>query len=74
MRFTFPLLIPAVIAQVFNHIAELVIPIGIPTKDAKAGTEAHPVLVEAKIRKSSITSITLVKEFLVSSILFSLDS
>ena len=29
------LLIPAVIAQVFNPIAELVIPIGIPIKEAK---------------------------------------
>ena len=28
-------LIPAVIAQIFNPIAELVIPIGIPTKEAK---------------------------------------
>ena len=30
------LLIPTVIAQIFNPIAELVIPIGIPTKEAKA--------------------------------------
>ena len=29
-------LIPVVIAQIFDHIAELVIPIGIPTKEAKA--------------------------------------
>ena len=28
-------LIPAVIAQIFNPIAELVIPIGIPSKQAK---------------------------------------
>ena len=38
-------LIPAVIAQVFNPIAELVIPIGIPTKEAKVETETHPVIV-----------------------------
>ena len=30
------LLIPAVIAQIFNPIAELIIPIGIPIKEAKA--------------------------------------
>ena len=47
-------LIPAVIAQIFNLIAELVIPIGIPTKEAKAEMETHPVIVEAKIRKCSI--------------------
>ena len=29
-------LIPAVITQIFNPIAELVIPIGIPTKETKA--------------------------------------
>ena len=46
--------IPAVIAQIFNPIAELVIPIGIPTKEAKAEMETHPVIVEAKIRKCSI--------------------
>ena len=48
------LLIPAVIAQVFNPIAELIIPIGIPTKEAKAELEPHPVIVEAKIIKRSI--------------------
>ena len=44
-------LIPAVIAQIFNPIAELVIPIGMPTKEAKAEIEIYPVIVEAKIRK-----------------------
>ena len=47
-------LIPAAIAQIFNPIAELVIPIGIPIKEAKAESEIHPVIVEAKIRKCSI--------------------
>ena len=47
-------LISAVIAQIFNPIAELVIPIGIPIKEAKAEMETHPVIVEAKIRKCSI--------------------
>ena len=47
-------LIPAVISHIFNPIAELVIPIGIPIKEAKAEIEIHPVIVEAKIRKCSI--------------------
>ena len=47
-------LIPAGIAQIFNHIAELVIPIGIPIKEVKAEIEIHPVVVEVKIRKCSI--------------------
>ena len=47
-------LIPAVITQLFNPIAELVIPIGIPTKEAKAEMEIHPVTVEIKISKCSI--------------------
>ena len=46
-------LIPAAIAQMFNPTAELVIPIGIPSKEAKAETEIHPVVAEAKIRKCS---------------------
>ena len=37
-------LIPAVIAQTFNPIAELLIPIGIPIKEAKAEIEIHPVI------------------------------
>ena len=40
------ILIPAVITQVFNPVAELVIPLGIPTNDAKAQIETHPVNVE----------------------------
>ena len=47
-------LIPAVTAQIFNPIAELIIPIGIPSKEAKAEIEIHPVIVGTKIRKSSI--------------------
>ena len=41
-------LIPAVIPQIINPIAELIIPIGIPSKEAKAETEIYPVVVEAK--------------------------
>ena len=47
-------LIPAVIGQIFNPIAELVIPIGIPSEEAKAEIEIHPVIVVAKISKCSI--------------------
>ena len=36
-------LIAEVITQIFNPIAELVISIGIPTKEAKAEMEIHPV-------------------------------
>ena len=48
------LLIPAVIAQIFNPIVELVIPIGMPTKEEKAEMETHPVILEAKIRRCLI--------------------
>ena len=46
-------LILAIIAQVFNPVTELIIPIGISTKEAKAEMETHPVVVKAKIRKCS---------------------
>ena len=38
-------LTPAVIAQIFNPIAEFVIPIGIPIKETKAEIEIHPVIL-----------------------------
>ena len=47
-------LILAVIAQIFNPIAELVIPIAISNKKAKIEIEIHPVIAEAKIWKLSI--------------------
>ena len=47
-------LIPAVITKVFNPIAELVIPLGIPTKEAKTEMEMRPVIVEFRINKGSI--------------------
>ena len=46
-------LIPAAIPQIFNPIAELVIPVGIPIKKAESEIEIHPVIAEAKIRKCS---------------------
>ena len=47
-------LIPAVIPQFFNTVAELVLPIGIATKEAKAEMETHPVTVDINISKCSI--------------------
>ena len=47
-------LIPAVITQTFNPIAEFVIPIGIPTKEVKSEMEMHPVNVENNISRGSI--------------------
>ena len=38
----------------FNSIVELAIPIGIPTKGAKAEMETHPVIVEIAISECSI--------------------
>ena len=46
--------ISAIIAQISDPVAELVIPIGIPAKGAKKKMETNPVVVEAKIRKCSI--------------------
>ena len=37
-------LFPAVIAQIFNPIAELVIPTGIPIKEENVKIETHPVI------------------------------
>ena len=47
-------LIPAVLIQIFDPIAELAVPIGIPSKYVRAEIEIYPVLAEAKIRKCSI--------------------
>ena len=41
--------IPAVITQIFNSIADIVIPIGIPTKETKSDMETHPVIPETTI-------------------------
>ena len=46
LNYWFTLLIPAVISQTFNPIEELVIPIGIPTKEAKKEIKMQPVTVE----------------------------
>ena len=47
------LLIPAVVAKVFNPTAALAMPLGIPTKEPEAEMETHPVTGEAKISKCS---------------------
>ena len=44
-------LIPAVIGQISNSVAELVISIGIPSKEAKAEIEIHPSTTEAKAKR-----------------------
>ena len=41
----------AVIAQSFKSISELVVPIGMPSKEAKAEIEIQLTTTEAKIRK-----------------------
>ena len=43
--------IAAFITQIFNPIADLVIPIGIPTEEATAKMEKYPVTVENNISK-----------------------
>ena len=47
-------LIPAAIAQIFNPIAELVIPIQIRSKEVETEKEIHPGIVEFKITTCSI--------------------
>ena len=44
-------LIPTVIAQIFNPIAELVLLIGISTKEEKAELKTHPLTAEITISK-----------------------
>ena len=47
-------LIAAVIAEIFHLTVELVVPIGLPTKETKAEIEIYPVTAEAKIGKCSM--------------------
>ena len=53
------LLIPAVITQILNPIAEPVIPIWIANKEAKLEMETHPVIVKVAISEWSISFKTL---------------
>ena len=41
-------------AQIFNHIPELAIPIGIPTNETNAKIETQPEIVKTKIIKCLI--------------------
>ena len=47
-------LIPAIMVKIFNPTAELLMLIGIPTKEKTAEIEIHPVTTEAKISNCSI--------------------
>ena len=47
-------LVIAVITDIFIVAVELAIPTGIPTLEAKAEMETHPVTVEANISKCSV--------------------
>ena len=44
-------LVPAVITEIFYPIAQFKLPIGIPTKEAKAEMETDPVTIEINISK-----------------------
>ena len=44
-------LILAIIAQIFNPIAELIIPLKMLNKEAKSETEMHTVTAKTKVRK-----------------------
>ena len=46
------ILIPIAIAQVFNPLAVLVIPIKIPSREAKVDPEIYPVIAEGEIKCS----------------------
>ena len=48
------LIIPPATEHIFYSVEELVIPIGIQIKEAKAEIETHPVVVEAIIRTCPI--------------------
>ena len=50
---TYTFLIPAVFTQIFSPIAEIIIPIGIPTKEAKSEVGTHPVTVKEVSRQYS---------------------
>ena len=50
-------LILAVITQIFDPIAEHAISVGIPTKEAKAEMEKHPLTKEINIIQYNINAI-----------------
>ena len=56
-------LFPAHITDILNLIAELVIPAGIPTKEAQGEIKTQPVTVETSIRKCLFNMIQNSKNF-----------
>ena len=48
-------LLPKIIAKHFNPTKELIMPIGIPTKEAKIENKTHPVIEEANVSRFNIT-------------------
>ena len=48
------LLLPTFMAQIFNHIPELAIPIGTPTNETNVKIETQSEIVETKIIKCLI--------------------
>ena len=59
-------LIPAAMAQIFNPPTELAIPTGMPTKEAKAEIETHPVLKKLKCVSLKMCNSKLYKPFCAS--------
>ena len=51
--FDFYFLILAVITQTFNPVAKLVIPLGMPNKEAKSEMETSPLTIDIKLSKCS---------------------
>ena len=60
----FNFLIFAVTTQIFNPTAELAIPIGIPSNEAKAETETHSMREESKISHCSKTFVLFTKQII----------
>ena len=55
--------------QIFNHISELIIPVGILTKEGKAGMETHLVTVEINVSKCSVCSTVKLSKYVTYSAL-----
>ena len=65
--------IPAVATQIFDATAEIDIPIGTPTKDAKPDMETHPVTVQKLTKISAQCNSKLYKLFYASYSLIHFD-
>ena len=51
LNYRFTHLFAPVIAQIFNPIAEILIPIAIQSKESNAEIETHPLIAKAKMKK-----------------------